>query len=110
MLSLSNDAKIFVYQEPVNMRKSFEGLSLAIEKMFPDMLFKAFFVFLNKKRDLIKVFYWDGDGFVIWYKRLEKGSFIRKKDSESITRKDFFMMLEGIQPKRIQKRFKSDFF
>ncbi len=107
MLSLNSSARIFLYQDPISMRKSFEGLTVAIEKVFPGNLFSnAYFVFLNRKRDLIKVLYWDGDGFVIWYKRLEKGTFARKnKKSYFLERKDFLMILEGIIPKKINLRY-----
>jgi transposase len=54
----------------------------------------------------MKVLYWDGDGFVIFYKRLEKGSFAVKKDGPPfIPRREFLMLLEGITPKRLQTRF-----
>jgi transposase len=88
------------------MRKSFEGLSKAVEDLFPgELLSGAFFIFLNKLRDHMKVLYWDGDGFAIWYKRLEKGSFSNKWREESLDRRTFFMLLEGIAPQKIQPRF-----
>ena len=52
------------------MRKSFEGLSVAVQETFPDLLMSgSYFVFLNKRRDHMKVLYWDAEGFAIWYKR-----------------------------------------
>lgn len=105
MLTLSGNARIFLYQNPIDMRKSFEGLSVAVQDTFPDLLMSgSYFVFLNKRRDHMKVLYWDQDGFAIWYKRLEKGSF-SKKDSQILDRKQFLMLLEGIIPKRLQKRY-----
>jgi transposase len=54
----------------------------------------------------MKVLFWDGDGFVIWYKRLEKGTFSCKWGSEAtLDRRAFLMLLEGITPKRLQSRF-----
>jgi transposase len=53
----------------------------------------------------MKVLYWDQDGLALWYKRLEKGCFNRKDNTENITRKEFLMLLEGITPKKIQSRF-----
>lgn len=101
------NARLFLYQTPVRMHKSFEGLSAIVEQMFPgELLSGAFFIFLNRRKDLMKVLYWDGDGFVIFYKRLEKGSFTSKKESCSpMLRRDFLMLLEGITPKRLQTRF-----
>lgn len=106
MISISNQARIFIYGDPINMLKSFEGLSKLVKSAFPGEIFKGYFVFLNKLRDRIKVLYWDGDGFVIWYKLLEKGSFLRQKDgSVSIERREFFMLLEGVISKKFQTRF-----
>jgi hypothetical protein len=63
-------------------------------------------IFLNRYRDHMKVLFWDKDGFVIFYKRLEKGTFAWKwGDAKSLDRREFFMLLEGISPKRLQPRF-----
>ena len=87
------------------MRKSFEGLSQLVEKAFPaDLTSGALFVFINRKKDSMKVLYWDQDGLAIWYKRLEKGSFSQNKKTE-LNRKEFFMLLEGITPKKINRRY-----
>jgi transposase len=105
MLTLSGNARIFLYQNPTDMRKSFEGLSTAVQETFPDLLLSgSYFVFLNKRRNYMKVLYWDVDGFAIWCKRLEKGSF-SKKNRLTLDRKQFLMLLEGIIPKRLQKRY-----
>ena len=107
MLTIPGNARLFLCQSPINMRKSFEGLSAAVEKLFPgELLSGAFFIFLNRHRDHMKVLFWDKDGFVIWYKRLERGNFTCKwGDSKSFDRREFLMLLEGIVPKRLQQRF-----
>lgn len=107
MLTIPSNARIFLCQAPMNMRKSFEGLGLVVEEMFPgELLTGSLFVFLNRRKDHIKVLYWDGDGFAIWFKRLEKGSFSQKQlSSSTILRRDFLMLLEGITPKRLMRRF-----
>ncbi len=107
MLMIPGNARLFLCQAPMNMRKSFEGLGGTIEQLFPgELVSGAFFVFLNRHRNHIKVLFWDGDGFVIWYKRLEKGTFSGKWGSEtSLDRRAFLMLLEGITPKRLQSRF-----
>lgn len=70
------------------------------------LLTGALFVFLNRGRDKMKVLYFDKDGFAIWYKRLEGGTFSSKSiTGETISRTEFFMLLEGITPKHIQKRW-----
>ena len=107
MLTLPSNSRLFLCQHPMSMKKSFEGLSKVIEDLFPgELLSGAFFIFLNRRRDHMKVLFWDNDGFVIWFKRLEKGTFFWKWGSQSrIDRKTFLLLLEGITPKRIQKRF-----
>jgi transposase len=89
------------------MRKSFEGLSAVVEQLFPgELLTGAFFIFLNRRQDHMKVLYWDTDGLAIWFKRLEKGSFSKKDKEEAVmTRREFLMLLEGVTPKRLQPRF-----
>jgi transposase len=107
MLSISGNARIFLFKDPIDLRKGFEGLSHFVEQNFGNILTSgAYFIFLNRRRDRMKVLYWDADGLVIWYKRLEKGSFSRTHLKKStMTRKEFFMLLEGIIPKRLQHRY-----
>jgi len=107
MLSLSSAARIFLYKTSVDMRKSFEGLSYLVEQEFDTPLTAGdYFVFLNRRKNMMKVLVWDIDGLIIWYKRLEKGNFIRPKiEHHLISRREFYMLLEGVIPKRLQKRF-----
>jgi len=107
MITFHSKARIFLYKGSISMRKSFEGLSEAIEQSFSEKVTSgAYFVFLNRQHDHMKVFYWDGDGLAIWYKRLEKGQFNKKTDVNScISRREFFMLLEGITPKKIALRY-----
>ena len=108
MIALAGNAKIFLYQMAIDMRKGFEGLSCAVESSFEvELTSGAYFVFLNKQKDRMKVLYWDSDGLAIWYKRLEKGSFpINEYGKISLERREFLMLLEGVIPHRMQKRFK----
>jgi len=107
MLTIAGNAHIFVFGEPVNMRKSFEGLCAIVEhSLTEEPTSGAYFVFLNRQRNKMKVLYWDGDGLAIWYKRLEKGRFpLQNSGKIAMNRRDFFMMLEGIIPKRINARY-----
>ncbi len=107
MLSL-NSSKIYLYTQPVNMHKSFEGLSALIQQSFPGELYTgAYFVFLNKSSKCIKILVWDGDGYAIYYKRLEKGRFLVNGNAKSsLTRREFLMLFEGIKPVHLDKRFK----
>jgi transposase len=105
MFPLSPNAKIFLYAPPTNMRKSFEGLCHLIEETFSEKpTSEAFFIFINRRKDSMKVLYWDEDGLAIWYKRLEKGTFPRNKKTV-LSRRDFVMLLEGIIPKRLNRRY-----
>ena len=107
MLALAGNPKIFFYNEAVDLRKGFEGLSYLVESHFQLSVTEcAYFVFLNKARDKIKVLYWDVDGLAIWYKRLEKGRFPKRHANQVIMeRRELLMMLEGVTPKKVQKRF-----
>ena len=107
MLTISGNARLFFCQSPTNMKKSFEGLSVIVEQLFPgELLSGAFFIFLNRGKDRMKVLLWDKDGFVIWYKRLEKGTFAWKWGGETtLDRRAFLMLLEGFSSARLQARF-----
>jgi transposase len=89
------------------MRKSFEGLSRIVESAYPGRLLTgSLFLFLNRSRNMIKILYWEGDGFAIWHKRLELGTFSACFSSQAeLSRQQFTMLLEGIVPKKLQKRF-----
>lgn len=105
MLSLPANSRIFLCKDPINMRKSFEGLGAIIEQLFPgELLSGSFFVFLNRRRDHMKVLFWDRDGFVIWYKQLQRGSFSLLQKENCLDRRDFLMLLEGIIPKKIRPK------
>lgn len=100
---LTLPTRIFLCKDPVNMRKSFEGLGAIIEQLFPgELLTGALFVFLNRQKNCMKALIWDRDGFVIWYKRLEKGSFVSTAQKNTLDRREFLMLLEGIVPKKIR--------
>jgi transposase len=76
MLTLSATTRVFFCTQPVDMRKSFDGLfGLASGFLGQDPLSGHLFVFRNRTGDRLKVLYWDRDGLAIWYKRLEKGTF-----------------------------------
>lgn len=107
MITITSATRLFIHNYPINMRKSFEGLSAAVENRFPgELLSGAFFIFLNRRKDHMKILAWDNDGFIIWYKRLEKGTFQWKwNDVEKLDRRTFLMILEGIIPKRLRGRY-----
>lgn len=77
MLSFSDATPIYLFTLPTDMRKSFDGLSGLIALHFDaaSVTDGALFVFINRRRDRMKVMYFDGDGLAIWYKRLERGRY-----------------------------------
>jgi transposase len=107
MLTIPGNARLFICQDPVNMRKSFEGLCAIVEQLFPEELLSgSLFIFLNRRKDHMKVLFWDNDGLVIWFKRLEKGSFAWNWGRDNrIDRRTFLMLLEGVTPKKLQARY-----
>lgn len=76
MLGLNHSLKVFLATEPVDLRKSFEGLhGVVLSKLHEDPCGGALFVFTNKRRNRIKTLYWDGTGMWVAIKRLEQGGF-----------------------------------
>jgi transposase len=76
MIKPDAETKIYVYLKPVDMRKSIDGLNyLLVDQLEQNPQEKTFFVFCNKQRDKIKMLAWDKNGFVLYYKRLERGRF-----------------------------------
>jgi transposase len=76
MLSLALPVKIYLCVEPTDMRRGFDGLlRMAEEHLARDVLSGGLFVFVNRRRDRLKLLYWDNDGLAIWHKRLEAGRF-----------------------------------
>jgi len=75
VLSLSLPVQIFLCVLPTDMRRGFDGLMrMAEEHLQQNVLDGGLFVFVNRRRDRVKLLYWDGDGLCIWYKRLESGT------------------------------------
>ena len=72
MLSLPRSVRIFLASQPVDMRKSIDGLMAIIRQQWSEDVFSGhLFVFANRKRDRIKILYWDKSGFAIWMKKQE---------------------------------------
>jgi transposase len=76
MLSLPPQLRVFLCTRPTDMRKSFDALlALAQEHLARDVLEGGLFVFINRRRDRVKLLWWDRDGLALFYKRLEAGTF-----------------------------------
>lgn len=110
MFGLDSSKKIFVYSQACDMRKGFDGLSgIVLSKMDMNPLLDYLFVFFNKNRTHVKILTWDADGFCIYYKRLEKGTFKRptcrtNAPNFELTKEELFMILRGIDFEKIKKR------
>ena len=85
---------------PTDMRKGFDGLSMLAQEVLKQEPFSGhLFVFRGKRGDLVKVLYWDGQGFCLFAKRLEKGRFvwpITRQGTVTLTPAQLSMLLEGI--------------
>ena len=76
MLSFPASVKVYIALDPVDMRKSFNGLfAVAAEKLEENPLDGSLYVFSNRRRDRLKILFWDGTGLWVLAKRLEKGAF-----------------------------------
>lgn len=102
--------RVHVYGEPVDMRKSYDGLyAVTRQKLGQDPLSGRLFVFINRRATQMKVLYWDRTGFCVWAKRLEQGRFLsdwRCVRTREIDWTGLKMLLEGIEAKVVRKRYK----
>jgi transposase len=102
MLSIPGQVKIFLCLTPTDMRKSIDGLcGLASSVLEEDPASGHLFVFVGKRRDRVKLLYFDTDGYAVWYKRLEIGVFrIPKVEAEqtslTLSATDLTMLLSGV--------------
>jgi transposase len=112
MIMLPSAVRVFLCTRPTDLRKSFDGLSGLVQECFgQDPLTGHLFLFLNRRRDRIKILYFDRDGLAIWYKRLEAGSYqipqTNAQDSVELQPAQLAMLLSGIDLRtaRQRKRF-----
>jgi len=111
VLSLALPVDIYLCVEPTDMRKSFDGLwALAVEHLGRNPLAGGLFVFINKRRDRMKLLYWDApDGIAVWAKRLEGGTFQRppvdvEARSVTLSATELTLLLRGIDLKSVRQR------
>jgi len=113
MLSFPPTVRVYVCQQPVDMRKSFDGLSGCVEQLLgADPLSGHLFVFFNRRATMVKILVWDRNGFCIYSKRLEQGRFAYcsagsdPKGATDLAR--LMLILEGIDlaGSRQRKRFR----
>jgi len=102
--------RVLLCTSPTDMRKGFDTLAVLVrDGLGYDPMSGHLFLFVGRRRDRIKILYWDRDGYALWYKRLEKGTFrmpVAKADAASIELKasELAMLLEGIDLRSIKRR------
>ena len=108
MLSVPSKVRIFLCRSAIDMRKGFDGLhGVVLEVLRQDPLSGDLFVFLNKRRNRVKLLIWDGDGMLIVYKRLERGTFslpAGNDDSVTLSSAQLSMLMGGIDLKQTRQR------
>lgn len=114
MLIAAPPMKVFASLAPTDMRKSFQGLIGVVEKELGQQIENGdLFLFFNRRRDRLKVLFFTGDGAVILYKRLERGTFepLRAADDSTsaarcltLSLDDLRLLLEGIELSSVKRR------
>lgn len=101
--------RIYLCTSPTDMRKGFDTLAALVKEFLgQDPLSGHLFLFVGRAKDRLKILYWDADGFALWYKRLEEGTFRMPRagsDDASVELKasELAMMLEGIDLRSIKR-------
>lgn len=102
MLRPSQNADVYLALGNTDLRNNIDGLALMVERKFKlDPFSKAFFVFCNRKKNKIKILYWDKNGFWLYYRRLEEGTFLwpdRKNHlyTRGVTMQQLYWLLDGL--------------
>lgn len=111
MLSLPPSVRIFIAKQPVDGRKGADGLAVLVRCSFEhDPLDGHLHVFFSKRRDRVRVLYWDRDGFALWTKRLERGRYRPLFDDaghlrcELIEAAELMLLLEGVELRDAKRR------
>ena len=114
MFILSPQTKVFLAKQVTDMRKSFPGLITLTESILQqDPVSGHLFVFVNRRRDMLKILHWDGSGFWIWYRRLERGTFQlptppadHQEAGVELTSAQLSLILDGIDLKSARQRLR----
>ena len=104
--------RVFLYGEPVDMRRSFDGLhAIARHGLSADPLAGHLFAFVNRRATQIKILYFDRSGWCVWAKRLEQGRFLSdwaRVATREIDVTQLKLLLEGIEVVRRRHRYRHD--
>jgi len=109
VIALPASVRVYLCTRPCDMRRSFDGLhAMVAGAMQLDALAGHLFVFSNKRRDRVKILYWDRDGFAVWAKRLEQGTyampFAEHEVRQEITSAELGALLSGIDLSQAKRR------
>lgn len=107
MLTLPPSVRIYLASGPVDLRKSIDGLGALAKARSHDMFSGHLFVFTSRRGDRVKILMWDRGGFVLYYKRLERGRFKLPAIAPGAVEVELdatqlAMLLDGIDVKRVQ--------
>ncbi|MCX2473741.1 IS66 family insertion sequence element accessory protein TnpB [Pedobacter sp. MC2016-05] len=116
LLSLASHLQFYLFMGNADMRRTFEGLcGLVRNEMNQDPMNHQVYIFINKRRNQVKLLLWEGDGFCIYHKRLEAGTFERpvtdeNKKQVTLTRMKLQMILQGIKLESVvyRKRYQQN--
>lgn len=110
MLSLSASSRYFLYRNQADMRKGFDGLcGLVREGLSRDPLSGDVFIFFNRRCTQVKLLVWERDGFAIYHKRLEQGTYELPSDqSAELRSEELMLILQGISLKSVRRRKRFD--
>ena len=110
MIHLPASVRVYLCLSPCDMRRSFDGLhALVRDHLQMDAFAGHLYLFANKRRDRVKILYWDRDGFAIWSKRLEEGSYVIPAGSAGeprceISAQELGALLSGIDLHKATRR------
>jgi len=108
MLNLDQDLRVYLCTTTTDMRRSFDRLAeMALEHTGSNVIKGGMYVFFSRCRSRAKLLYWDGDGYALWYKRLEVGTFkikLLESGHEEISGVDLKLLLSGMELSRIKFR------
>lgn len=108
MLNIPSTVSIFLHTQPTDMRKGIDGLSGIVRRQFgADPLDGSLFLFINRRRDRLKILHWDGTGFWVYYKLLEAGTFeVIASDEQrlKIDSTQLAMLLGGVSMAKVTRR------
>lgn len=108
MFGLSGQQRYFLFPQAVDMRKSFDGLSgIVKEQMGKDVLSGDVYIFLGRDLTKIKLLVWESGGFVLYYKRLEAGTFALPQPGQqsiALTYSELCLLIEGVEVQVTRRR------